>query len=176
MTARDRRAAGFFTKWASSTTSIPGRTSAAARGSRCSASNVVTATPPFSRQSANASLRSAPCTGTARRVERARISRVQLISTLAGQTTRKRLSPWAARWASAAMACTVLPSPISSPMTTRFCVSAKRAPNAWYPRRDTRRCVSSRRSARTRSAIPAGRNPSAASRSGPLPDSSASRL
>ncbi|CAM5355006.1 hypothetical protein SGRI78S_01757 [Streptomyces griseus subsp. griseus] len=130
-TARERRAAGFFTKWASSTTSIPGRTESAAPGSRCSASNVVTATPPFSRQSANAPVRSAPCTGTARRVERARISRVQLISTLAGQTTRKWLSPCAARWASAAMACTVLPSPISSPMTTRFCASAKRAPNAW---------------------------------------------
>lgn len=131
MTARDRRASGFFTKWASSTTSIPGRTSAAAPGSRRSASKVVTATPPLSRQSANASVRSAPCTGTARRVERARISRVQLISTLAGHTTRKWLSPWAARWARAAMACTVLPSPISSPMITRFCVSAKRAPNAW---------------------------------------------
>lgn len=132
LTARERRVPGFFTKWASSTTTMPGLTpQPVASGSVASASKVVRATPPRSRHSPNASCRSGPCTVTARNVERAVTSRRQLIRTLAGHTTRKCVSPPAERCASAAMACTVLPSPISSPRITRFWASAKRAPKDW---------------------------------------------
>ena len=59
------------------------------------------------------------------------VSFSQLICTLAGQTTRNRRCPCAARWASAASAWIVLPSPISSPRIERSWWIAYCAPNTW---------------------------------------------
>ena len=57
-------------------------------------------------------------------------SRVQLMTTLAGQTTRKCVAPLAARWHIAASDCIVLPRPISSPRTTRSWTRANFVPKA----------------------------------------------
>ncbi len=173
-TVLERSVSGFFTKCASSTTSMPS-SPPPGTGNPRRASKVVTATPPRPFQSANASRRSGPCSGVTRNALRFSISRVQLISTLAGQTTRKWLCPSPTRCASAAMAWMVLPSPISSPRIVLRWASAKRVPKAWYPRSETRRCVSSSGWVLTRSATSSGRNPSAAAGSGARPETSASR-
>ena len=86
-----------------------------------SASNVVTATPPLATHSCWAASRFSPgpCTRRASSSVCRSTSRVQLTTTLAGQTTRKCVAPLAARWHIAASDCIVLPRPISSPRITR---------------------------------------------------------
>ena len=98
-----------------------------------SASNVVTATPPLAAHSCLAACRFAPGRWSRRASSSVcrSTSRVQLMTTLAGQTTRKCVAPLAARWHIAASDCIVLPRPISSPRITRSWTRANFAPKAW---------------------------------------------
>src|SRR5699024_7597758 len=95
---------------------------------------VVTATPPSRCHSPSASARSGPCSRCAVRWLLLLISRSQFAITAAGQITRVCAAPWRVRWAIAASASMVLPSPISSPMITFRCRTANRAPKCWYVR------------------------------------------
>ena len=128
-TACDLAAAGFFTKCASSTISIATPAVRTSAGSRASVPNVVTATPPSCSHRRAARSRSEPWRLCAVRRLCLAVSLSQLICTLAGQTTRNRRWPFAARCASTASACTVLPSPISSPRIDRSWWIAYCAPN-----------------------------------------------